>query len=147
MESETEKQKRTLRFSEILHCLFYVVVVVFFLSCMVFQAFLFMDHLQTKQRLAAMDEKMNTFELTPKKPFPSSPPHTAAGDVRLDAEDLHVRLKRAVTVSLQNLEKRLKVLETRYDNWEILHDFLGNKKTKNKQTNKQTKTDWQTSKK
>ena len=115
MESETKKQKRTLRFSEILRCLFYAVVVVFLLSCMVFQAFLFMDHLQTKQRLAAMDKKMNTFELTLKKPLPSRPPHTTARDDRLDGEDLHVRLRRAVTISLQSLEKRLKVLETRYD--------------------------------
>ena len=82
---------------------------------MALQAFLFMDHLQTKQRLAAIDEKINTFGLTPKKPCPSSSPHTVATDVRLDAGDLHVRLRRTVTISLQSLEKRLKVLETRCD--------------------------------
>ena len=114
MDSETEEHKTKLRFSEILRCVFYAVVVVFLSSCMLFQAFLFMDHLQTKQRLAAMDEKMNTFELSLKKPLPSRPPHTTARDDRLDGEDLHVRLRRAVTVSLQSLEKRLRVLETRY---------------------------------
>ena len=107
---DSTEQKTKIRFSEILRCLFYVTVVVFLLSCIVFQAFLFMDHLQTKQRLAAIDEKVNTLELTPKQVFPSS---YGARKNRPDAEDLHVRLRRAVTISLQSLEKRLKVLEIR----------------------------------
>ena len=73
---------------------------------MIFQAILFMDHLEMKQRLAEIERA------TPKKLFTTSQPQAARSD-KLDADDLHVRLRRAVTVSLQSLEKRLKVLETR----------------------------------
>ena len=110
MEPEKKEQREKPCFLEILRCLFYVVVIVFFLSWM---SFLLYDYLQMKRRLAAIDEKMKKFELTPKKPLPSSPPHTASRAVGLDAEDLHVRLRRTVTISLQSLEKRLKVLEAR----------------------------------
>ena len=115
MDSNKKEQKTKGRFSEILRSLFYVVMIVFLLSCIVF---LFLDHLQTKERLAVIDDKMNTFELTLKKVFPTSPTHTASEDNRLDAagsEGLHVRLRRALTstVSLQSLEKRLNVLEFR----------------------------------
>ena len=91
---------------KILRCLFYAAVIVFLLSCMIFQAILFMDHLEMKQRLAEIERA------TPKKLFTTSQPQAARSD-KLDADDLHVRLRRAVTVSLQSLEKRLKVLETR----------------------------------
>ena len=115
MNSNKKEQNTKSRFSEILRSLFYVVIIVFLLSCMVF---LFWDYLQTKERLAVIDDKMNAFELTLKKVFPTSPTHTASEDNRLDAagsEGLHVRLRRALTstVSLQSLEKRLNVLEFR----------------------------------
>ena len=91
---------------EILRCLFYAAGIVFLLSSMIFQAILFMDHLAMKQRLAEIERA------PPKKLFTRSQPQAARSD-KLDADDLHVRLRRAVTVSLQSLEKRLKVLETR----------------------------------
>ena len=109
MDSEVKEQKSKLRLPEILRCLFFVGVVVFLLFCMVF---LFLDRLEMKQRLTAIDEKLNTFELTLKMSLPKSPAF-GSRDIRFGAEDLHVRLRRAVTVSLQSLEKRLKVLEIR----------------------------------
>jgi len=71
-----------------------------------------MEHLQTKQTLAAIDEKVNRLDQTLKMVFPSSPPH-GARENRRDAKDLHVRKRKSVTTSLQSLEKRLKVLEMR----------------------------------
>jgi len=115
MELETKEQKAKLRFSEIFRCLCYAVMVVFLLSSMIFQAFLYMDHLEMKQRLAAIDKKVHAIELPIKKSFPTNQPQTTKDLNRLDVEDLHVRLKRAVPVSLQSLEKRLKALEIRYD--------------------------------
>ena len=112
MDSETKHQKTKHRLSEILRCLFYAIEVFVLLSCIVFQAFLCMDHLQTKQRLAAIDEKVDTLDLNLKKLFPSSPPH-GARENRPDTKDLYVRKRRAVTISLKSLEKRLKVLESR----------------------------------
>ena len=117
MDSNKKEQKTNGRFSEMLRSLFYVVIIVFLLSCMIF---LFLDHLETKERLAVIDDKMSAFELTLKKVFPTSPTHTASEDNGLDAEGsegLHVRLRRALTstVSLQSLEKRLNVLELRWD--------------------------------
>jgi len=71
-----------------------------------------MEHLQAKQTLAAIDEKVNTLDQTLKMVFPSSPPHGARKN-RPDAKDLHVRKRKSVTISLQSLEKRMKVLEMR----------------------------------
>ena len=91
---------------EILRCLFHAAVIAFLLSYMIFQAILCRDHLEMKQRLAEIERA------TPKTLFTTSQPQ-AAGSDKLDADDLHVRLRRAVTISLQSLEKQLKVLETR----------------------------------
>ena len=115
MDSNNKEQKTKGRFSEILRSLFYVMMIVFLLSCMVF---LLLDHLQTKERLAVIDDKMSAFEFTLQKVFPTSPTHTASEDNKLDAEGsegLHVRLRRKLssTASLQSLEKRLNVLEFR----------------------------------
>ena len=112
MESKTKQQKPKLRFSETLRGLFYAILVFVLLSSIVFQAFLFMEHLQAKQTLAAIDEKVNRLDQTLKMVFPSSPPHGARKN-RPDAKDLHVRKRRSVTISLQSLEKRMKVLEMR----------------------------------
>ena len=59
-----------------------------------------------KQRLTAIDDKMNTFERTLQY-------NNDDKDERLEAKALFVREKRAVALSLGSLEKRLKVLEFR----------------------------------
>lgn len=66
-----------------------------------------------KQKLATMDKKMSSLELATKSFVPSSSPHNKAKDTKHGFKDLHVRLRRAVALSLQSLEKRLKVLEIR----------------------------------
>ena len=65
-----------------------------------------------KQRLAAIDDKMNAFERMLKKSF-STRHNRDEPDERLDAKALLVREKRALALSLESLEKRLKVLEFR----------------------------------
>ena len=110
MNTTTKEQKNQLGISQILRCLVYIAAIIFLLSCMVFQAFFFMDHLEMKQKLATMDEKMTSFELATKSFVPSSPPQNEA---KHGFKDLHVRLRRAVALSLQSLEKRLKVIEIR----------------------------------
>ncbi len=85
----------------------YAVVVVFLVSC---NAFLFFEQQQMKQRLAAMDAKMITEETL--KKFFSASQHYSDTDERIDAKALLVRKKR-VALSLESLEKRLKVLEFR----------------------------------
>jgi len=74
-----------------------------------------MGHLQTIKRLDAIDKKVYALELTMKKLIPSSPTYEANQNRLTDLaeRDLHVRLRRTVTISLQSLEKRLKVLEIR----------------------------------
>ena len=66
-----------------------------------------------KQKLATIDEKVTSLELATKSFFPSSPPQNEAKDTKRGFKDLHVRLRRTVPLSLQSLEKRLKVLEIR----------------------------------
>jgi len=67
-----------------------------------------MDHLEMKRRLAAIDN------LTPKKFLTTNPPLTEATKEKLNnVEDLQMRSRRAATVSLQSVEKRLKVIEVR----------------------------------
>lgn len=111
---DPEKKEQTIkpRLVELFRRLFYPVVVIFLLSCI---AFLVLNHLEMKQKLSAMNEKVNAIELTVEKFFATSSLHNKAGDKnRLDAGSLPVgRSKRAATVSLQNLDKRVKVLETR----------------------------------
>ena len=112
---DPEKKEQTIRkprLVELFRRLFYPAVVIFLLSCI---AFLVLNHLEMKQKLAAMDEKVNAIELTVEKFFATSSPHNKAGDKnRLDTGSLPVRRsKRAATVSLQNLDKRVKVLEIR----------------------------------
>ena len=64
-----------------------------------------------KQRFAAIDDKMITEE-TLKKFLSACEPHSDT-DEPLDAKALLVRKKRASALSLESLEKRLKVLEFR----------------------------------
>ena len=58
-----------------------------------------------KQRLTAIDDKINTLEWTLR--------YNNDRDKRLEAKGLLVREKRALALSLEGLEKRLKVLEFR----------------------------------
>ena len=110
MERHEKQQKTKGRFSEILRCMLYAVVIVFLASC---NAFLFLEQQQMKQRLAAIDDEMNTFERSLKKAFPTRQNNGDEQDERLDAKALLVREKRALALSLESLEKRLKVLEFR----------------------------------
>ena len=110
MERDEKQQKTKGRFSEILRCMLYAVVVVFLVSC---NAFLFLEQQQMKQRLAAIDDKMNACDRSLKKPFPTRQNNGGEPDERLDAKALLVREKRALALSLESLEKRLKVLEFR----------------------------------
>ena len=111
MDPEKKGQTIKRRLVELFRRLFYPAVVIFLLSCI---AFLVLNHLEMKQNLATMDEKVNAIELTVEK-LATSPPHNKAGEKnRLDTGSLPVRRsKRAATVSLQNLDKRVKVLEIR----------------------------------
>ena len=102
MDQDKKEHKLKQRFSEILRCVLYGVVVVFLMSCIII---LFLEQQKMKQRLTAIDDKMNTFERTLR--------YNNDKDERLDAKALFVREKRAVALSLESLEKRLKVLEFR----------------------------------
>ena len=102
MDQDKKEHKLKQRFSEILRCVLYGVVVVFLMSCTII---LFLEQQKMKQRLTAIDDKMNTFERTLQ--------YNNDKDERLDAKGLFVREKRAVALSLESLEKRLKVLEFR----------------------------------
>ena len=102
MDQDKKEHKLKQRFSEILRCVLYVVVVVFMMSCIII---LFLEQQKMKQRLTAIDDKMNTFERTLQ--------YNNDKDERLEAKALFVREKRAVALSLESLEKRLKVLEFR----------------------------------
>ena len=77
---------------------------------MLCNTFLFLEHQHTKQRLTALENKMITEE-TLKKFFPASQSNSADKHEALDGKALLVREKRAPASSLENLEKRLKVLE------------------------------------
>ena len=101
MDRDKKEHKLKQRFSEILRCVLYAVVVVFLMSCIII---LFLEQQTMKQRLTAIDDKMNTFERTLQ--------YNNDKDERLEAA-LFVREKRAVALSLESLEKRLKVLEFR----------------------------------
>jgi len=109
MESENTKQKTNGRLSEILRCVLYAVVIVFLLLCNIF---LFLEQQHTKQRLTSLEDKMITKEML-KKFFPASQSNSADNHERLDDKALFVREKRALALSLESLEKRLKVLEFR----------------------------------
>ena len=98
MDQDKKEHNLKQRFSEILRCVLYVVVV----SCIII---LFLEQQKMKQRLIAIDDKMNTFEHTLQ--------YNNDKDERLDAKALFVREKRAVALSLESLEKRLNVLEFR----------------------------------
>ena len=112
MESNTKYQKKNGRFPGMLRGLFYAVSVVFLLCCI---AFLVLDHLQMKKKLAAIDNKIDAVELALKEVVSTAAtqPHAAATDNKPDARSFHVRLRRATALSLEDLEKRLKVLEMR----------------------------------
>ena len=111
MDQDKKKQEVKGRFWEILRCLLYTTVVVFVMSCI---AFLYLEQRQLKQSLAAINDKtdkMITEEML-KKFFSANRLHNDT-DERLDEKALLLRRKRAMALSLESLEKRLKVLETR----------------------------------
>jgi len=109
MESDKTEQKTSGRLSEILRCVLYAVVVVFLVLCNIV---LFLEQQHTKQRLTALEDKMITKE-TLKKFFPASQSNSADKHERPDGKALLIREKRALVLSLETLEKRLKVLELR----------------------------------
>ena len=109
MELDKNEKKTNFRLSEALRCVLYAVVVVFLVLC---NTFLFLEHRHTKQRLTALEDKVITEE-TLKKFFPAIQINSADKDQRLDAKSLLVREKRAPASNIENLEKRLKVLEFR----------------------------------
>lgn len=94
--------------------LFYAVLVVFLLCCI---AFLVLDYLQVKWKLAIIDDKMDAVELALREVVPklkaAIEPHAATTDNKPDSRSFHVRLRRAAVSSLEDLEKRLTVLEVR----------------------------------
>lgn len=98
MDQDKKEHKFKERFPEILRCVLYLVV----LSCI---AIVFSEQHKMKQRLTAIDDKMNRFERTLR--------YDIDKDVRNQPKDLLVREKRALALSLESLEKRLKVLEFR----------------------------------
>lgn len=110
---DQDKKEREIkgRFWEILRCLLYTAVVVFVMSCI---AFLYLEQRQMKQSLAAINVKTDRTitEETLKKFFSANRLHNNT-DERLDERALLLRRKRALALSLESLEKRLKVLETR----------------------------------
>ena len=108
MDQERKEPKAEGRFSESLRYLLYVAVFVFFLSCM---TVLFLDHIEMKRRLAAMEDKMITDETLQK--FCATSRIQRDTDERVDDKALLLRRKRELALSLQGLEKRLKVLEFR----------------------------------
>ena len=108
MDRDKKQHNAKGRFSEILRCVLYTTVAVLLLSCM---AFLFLDHVQMKRRLAAMEEKMITEETL--KKFCATKPIQRDTDNRVDDKALLLRRKRAFALSLESLEKRVKVLEFR----------------------------------
>ena len=109
MEPDNTEQKTNNRISETFRCVFYVVVVVFLV---LWNTFLFLEHRHTKQRLSEIEDKMITEE-TLKKFFPASQSNSADKHERLDGKVLLVREKRALALSFESLEKRVKVLEFR----------------------------------
>ena len=111
MEPDNTEQKTNNRISQTFRCVFYVVVVVF---PVLWNTFLFLEHRHTKQRLSEIEDKMITEE-TLKKFFHASQSNSADKHERLDGKVLLVREKRALALSLKTLEKRVKVLEFRWD--------------------------------
>ena len=118
MEPDNTEQKTNNRISETFRCVFYVVVVVFLV---LWNTFLFLEHRHTKQRLSEIEDKMITEE-TLKKFFPASQSNSADKHERLDGKVLLVREKRGLALSLESLEKRVKVLEFRWD-FVFLHNM------------------------
>ena len=113
MEQEEGKQNKLNGFSEILRCVLYGVVVVFLVSWMIL---LSLDHIQITQNLVAIDKLNKTCKInreTLKKFCSTSRVESDALDERIDSKALLLRRKRALALSLESLEKRLKVLETR----------------------------------
>ena len=108
MDRDKKEHSAKGRLSEILRCVLYTTVAVLLLSGM---AFLFLDHVQMKRRLAAMEEKMITEETL--KKFCATSRIQSDTDEKFDDKALLLRRKRALALSLESLEKRVKVLEFR----------------------------------
>ena len=112
MDAEKKEQKTKHHSLEILRYLFYAVVVVFLFSCILS---LFLEYLEMKQRLVVMDGQMRTLKLTLDKLSATSSSGKTGNNDGPDVEYLPARrTRREVTLTLQSLERRLKVLETRY---------------------------------
>ena len=108
MDRDKEDPYVRCRFSEIVCFVFYVAVVIFLLSSVVLVA---VDYVQIKQRLAAIEEKINADELL-RKVCVTDRKQTEI-DGRAEVQALLSRRRRALTLSLAGLEKRVKVLEYR----------------------------------
>ena len=128
MERDNTEEKTNNRRSEILRCILYAVIVVFLVLC---NTVLFLEKQHTKQRLSALEDKMITEE-TLKKFFPASQSNTADKHEGFDGKALHIREKRALALSLESLEKGLKVLDLEF-RWDLvfLHYMHYNCKQKN----------------
>ena len=107
MDRDKEDPYVRCRFSEIVRFVFYVAVVIFLLSSVVLVA---VDYVQIKQRLAAI-EKINADELL-RKVCVTDRKQTEI-DGRAEVQASLSRRRRALTLSLAGLEKRVKVLEYR----------------------------------
>ena len=121
MDQDKKEHKLKRRLSEFIRCVLYIAVVIFLMSCI---AILFLEQQQMKQRLTAIDDKVTTFERALQ--------YNNERDKRLEAKGFLDREKRAVALSLESLEKRLKVLEFRWDffNLQGLRDSEGFSKTR-----------------
>ena len=108
MDRDKEDPYVRCRFSEIVRFVLYVAVVIFLLSSVVLVA---VDYVQMKQRLAAIEEKINEDELLRKVCVTSRKQTEIDGRAKVQAS--LSRRRRALTVSLAGLEKRVKVLEYR----------------------------------
>ena len=109
MDRDKEDPYVRFRFSEIVRFVFYVAVVIFLLSSVVLVA---VDYVQIKQRLAAIEEKINADELL-RKVCVTDRKQTEI-DGRAEVQASLSRRRKALTLSLAGLEKRVKVLEYRW---------------------------------
>lgn len=109
MQPDNTEQKANSRISETLRCVFYMALVVFLV---LWNTFLFLENRHTKQRLSEIEDRMIAEE-TLEKFIPGSQSNSADKHERLDGKTLLVRERRALALSLESLEKRLKVLEFR----------------------------------
>ena len=108
MDQERKQPKTEGRFPKFARFIFWTALVVFLLSCL---AFLVLENVQMKRRLTFIEERMVTAETIEK--FCATIRRQSDTDDRADTKTLLLRRRRSLGLSLQSLEKRLKVLELR----------------------------------